>query len=92
MVGWGSNPKYGSNIELDFCANWQGFLHPSTVPAIPLCIFAIQLASYIPKFLFHLIIVDELRIVPRLCVCPTPVLGAPLSSILFNDIGAVEVL
>ena len=29
---------------------------------------------------------------PGLWVCPTPVLDAPLSSILFEDIGAIEVL
>jgi len=41
---------------------------------------------------FHLIIVDELCIIPGLWVCPIPPLGAPLSSILFEDIGAIEVL
>ena len=30
-------------------------------------------------------------IVPGLWVCPTPVLGVPLSCILFDDIGAIEV-
>jgi len=30
--------------------------------------------------------------VPGLGVCLTPVLGMPLSSILFEDIGAIEVL
>ena len=41
---------------------------------------------------FHLIIVDEHCIVPEQSVCPTPVLGAPLGSIIFEDIGAIEVL
>ena len=33
----------------------------------------------LPNFPFHLSIVDELFIVPRLWVSPTPVLGVPLS-------------
>ena len=35
---------------------------------------------------------DELSIVPGLRVRPIPPLGAPLSSILFDDISAIEVL
>ena len=35
--------------------------------------------------------VDEFCIVPRLCDCPNTVLGTALSSILFEDIDAIEV-
>ena len=45
----------------------------------------------LPKFLFHLNIVDQLCSIPGLRVCSTTVLDVPLSSILFEDIGTIEV-
>jgi len=57
------------------------------------CYFDVELVIVARSCHFHMIIVDELCIAPALRVFPTPpVLDAPQSLMLFEDIGAIEVL